>query len=200
VLELGWTEPLLVALLAATLLLARRGSPWLPLGLGAFLASKQFGALFLPLAPLLAGEARVGRRTLRLVAWSLLVALATVLPFLLWNPRALLRSTVLFHLAQPFRADSLSLAALWAWARGGVAPPTTIPTLVLAGLAVAWALRRARPTPAGFAAGGALVLLAALAWAKQVHCNYHDLIIGVLLCAVAAATPGAPGPEERTVP
>ena len=63
-----------------------------------------------------------------------------------------------------------------------------------------WAVRRCRPTPAGFAAGSALVLLAFLAWSKQAHFNYYDLAIGLLICAIAAGGPvGAPVSPGRTV-
>lgn len=197
--EQGWTEPFLIAVFALTLLLARRRSRWLPVALAAMLGLKQFAVLFLPLTPLLLGETRP-RRSLRVVALAVLLAGALALPFVLWDPHAFFRSTVLFHLAQPFRPDSLNFAALWAWIRGGQAPPTALPTLVLTGLAMVWALRRCRPNPAGFAAGSALVLLAFLAWSKQAHFNYDDLAIGLLICAVAAGgSVGAPVSPGRTV-
>ncbi len=199
VLEQGWTEPFLVAMLALVLLLAQRRSRWLPVGLAALLGLKQFAVLLLPLTPLLLGETRP-RRSVRVVGLALLIAGAFTLPFVLWDPSAFFRSTVLFHLAQPFRPDSLGFAALWAWARGGKAPPTAVPTLVLTGLGMVWALRRCKPTPAGFAAGSALVLLAFLAWSKQAHCNYYDLAIGLLICAVAAGgSAGTPATPGRTV-
>ncbi|HZW89218.1 MAG TPA: hypothetical protein VFF12_09085, partial [Myxococcaceae bacterium] len=151
------------------------------------------------LTPFLVGEIRP-RRSVRVVLGAVLLAAALTLPFLLWDPHAFFRSTVLFHLAQPFRPDSLSFAALFAWARGGKAPPTTVPSLILTGLGMLWALRRCRPTPAGFAAGSALVIFSLLAWSKQSHCNYYDLVIGLLVCAVAAAgAPGEPASPGRTV-
>jgi hypothetical protein len=199
VLEHGWTEPLFVCGFALLLLLARRRARGTAVVLGALLALKQFAVLLLPLLHLLVGELRP-RRSLRLLALALVVAAALIAPFFFWDPHAYLRSTVLFHLAQPFRADSLSFAALWAWARGGVAPPTTVPTLICLGVALVVALRRCRATPAGFAAGCALVLLATLAWSKQAHCNYLYLVVGLLLCSVAAAEPeSAPSPRGRTV-
>lgn len=197
--EQGWTEPFLIAVFALTLHLALRRSRWVPLGLAALLGLKQFAVLFLPLTPLLVGETRP-RKSVGVVALAVVLAGALALPFLLWDPHAFLRSTVLFHLAQPFRPDSLNFAALWAWARHGHAPPTAIPTLVLTALAMVWAFRRCRPTPAGFAAGCALVLLAFLAWSKQAHFNYYDLAIGLLICAVAAGGSAGAGPSRgRTV-
>jgi hypothetical protein len=199
VIELGWTEPLVVALLAGTLVLACRRSRWLFLGLGGLLGSKQFCVLLLPLTPLLAGEVRPGRRTFRLLARALAVVALTLLPFLLWNSHAFFRSTVEFLLAAPFRKESLSFSALWAWAHHGAAPPTTLPILLCLLAATTVAVLRCRPTPAGFAAGGALVMLALLAWSRQSHLNYYDLVIGLLVCAVASwsssvapETPGRP--------
>ena len=199
VLEHGWTEPLFLSGFAALLLLATRRPRWIAVVVGALLALKQFAVLLLPLLHLLVGEVRP-RRSVRVLAGALGVAALLVAPFLLRDPHAYLRSTVLFHLAQPFRADSLNFAALWAWAHGGAAPPTTAPTLLCLGVALAVALRRCRPTPAGFAAGVALVLLATLAWSKQAHCNYLYLVVGLLLCSVAVSRPGAPAPPgTRTV-
>ena len=135
-----------------------------------------------------------------MLAVALGIAALLIAPFFLWDPHAYLRSTVLFHLAQPFRGDSLNFAALWAWARGGASPPTTLPTLLCLGLGLVVALRRCRPTPAGFAAGSALLLLAMLAWSKQAHCNYLYLVVGMLLCSVAVMDPaGPPATGGRTV-
>jgi len=194
VLELGWTEPLMVAFLAATLVLAQRRSRWLPLGLAGLLGIKQFSVLLLPFTQFLVGELRP-RRGLRLVGGALLLVAVTALPFVLWDPQAFFRSTVFFQLAQPFRPESLNFAALWARAHPGAVPPTTLPTLVLLALAALVALLRCRPTPAGFAAAGALVLLALLAWSKQAHDNYYDLVFGFLACAVAPAA-STPEPEK----
>ena len=198
VLELGWTEPLMVALLAATLLLAQRRSRWLTVGFAGLLGIKQFSVVLLPLTPLLVGELRPGR-VFRLVLGAVFLVALTAVPFVLWDPHAFLRSTVTFHLSQPFRPDSLNLAAFWASVTDRT-PPTTVPMLVLTGLAILWALRRCRLTPAGFAAGGALVLFALFAWSKQAHCNYYDLVIGFLACAIALAPPPGPAAAVRNVP
>ena len=199
VLEHGWTEPLFVCGFALLLLLASRRSRGTGAVLGALLALKQFAVLLLPLVHLLGGEPRP-RRSLRVLAVALLVAGLVIAPFLLWDPHAYLRSTVLFHLAQPFRPDSLNFAALWAWATGGAPPSTTVLTVACAGLGLLVALRRCRPTPAGFAAGSALVLLALLAWSKQAHCNYLYLVVGLLLCSVAVGNPlDRPETGRRTV-
>jgi hypothetical protein len=199
VLEHGWTEPLFLCGFAALVLLASRRRRGIAVLLGALLALKQFAVLLLPLFHLGVGELRP-RRSLRLEAVAVAVAALLIAPFFLWDPHAYVRSTVLFHLAQPFRADSLNFAALWAWARGGTVPPTAVPTVLCLCAALWVALRRCRPTPAGFAAGFALVLLATLAWSKQAHCNYLYLVVGLLLCSVASAEPAAdPLPGGRTV-
>jgi len=190
VLEHGWTEPLFLCGFALLMLLASRRRRGVAIVLGALLALKQFAVLLLPLFHLLLGELRP-RRSPRLLVFALAVAAVLVAPFFLWDPHAYVRSTVLFHLAQPFRPDSLNFAAVWAWASGGAAPPTTVPTLICLCAALWVALRRCMPTPAGFAAGSALVLLATLAWSKQAHCNYLYLVVGLLLCSVASAGPAA---------
>jgi len=199
VLEHGWTEPFFLCGFAALVLLASRRRRGTAVVLGVLLALKQFAVLLLPLFHLLVGELRP-RRSLRLLAVALAIAALLIAPFFLWDPDAYVRSTVLFHLAQPFRADSLNFAALWAWASGGSVPPTTVPTLGCLCAALWVALRRCRPTPAGFAAGSALVLLATLAWSKQAHCNYLYLVVGLLLCSVASTEPAADSlPGGRTV-
>ncbi|HSP19268.1 MAG TPA: hypothetical protein VLQ79_07135 [Myxococcaceae bacterium] len=199
VIEHGWTEPILVGAFALLLLLASRRSRGTPVALGMVIALKQFALLALPLVPLLVGEIRP-RRSLRVVAGALGFAGLLTAGFFLWDPLAYVRSTLFFHLAQPFRPDSLNFAALWTRVHGGVPPPTTVPTLLCVGLATLTALRRCRPTPAGFAAGYGLVLLAMLAWSKQAHCNYFYLVIGMLLCSVAVSGPGPdPAGSRRTV-
>ncbi|MGZ3444574.1 MAG: hypothetical protein ACXU81_04065 [Myxococcaceae bacterium] len=195
VLELSWTEPLMTAFFAATLVLAVRHSRWLFLGLAGLLGSKQFSVLLVPLTPFLVGEARPGPRTLRLLARALPVLALTLIPFVLWDAHAFFRSTVGVLLAVPFRPDSLNFAALWAWAHHGAVPPTTLPTLACVVAATLVALLRCRPTPGGFAAGGALVMLGLLAWSRQAHLNYYDLVIGLLACALAC--PPAWGVEAR---
>jgi hypothetical protein len=195
VLELGWTEPLMVAFLAAAMVLAQRRSRWLPVGLAGLLGIKQFAVLLLPFTPFLVGEV-LPRRSIRLLAGALLLVAVTALPFVLWDAQAFFRSTVWFQLAQPFRPESLNFAALWAWAHPGAVPSTTVPTLGALALATLVALLRCRPTAAGFAAAGALVLLAVLAWSKQAHCNYYDLVLGLLACAVAPAA-STPAPDAR---
>jgi hypothetical protein len=199
VVEHGWTEPIFVSGVALLLLLGSRRPRATSIVLGGLLGLKQFAVLLLPLSPLLMGEVRP-KRSLRVVAGGLVVAGLLSLPFLLWDPLAYARSTVLFHLAQPFRPDSLNFAALWSWAHGGIRPHTTVPTLLCLAAATIVALRRCRPTPAGFAAGCALMLLAMLAWSKQAHCNYLYLIAGLLLCSVAVGSPAVPAREAgRTV-
>jgi hypothetical protein len=46
---------------------------------------------------------------------------------------------------------------------------------------------KAPRTAAGFAAGGALILLAFFAFNKQAFCNYYFVVVGALWCAVGAA-------------
>jgi hypothetical protein len=104
----------------------------------------------------------------------------------LWNISGFWHDIVQFHLAQPFRPDSLSLAVLF-----------PIPfSLVLLSLVIAtsWALRTARPHPSMFAACYGFTLLIFVCINKQAFCNYYFLIVDTLLLSVA--TLGIPFARE----
>ncbi len=108
----SWTEPLVWMLLCATFYTALKKPKWLPLALGLFLASKQYNVLALPFLGYWLQDFE-WRAYWRLVAGSLAVAVATVLPFALWNFHALWHDLVWFHLAQPMRHDELGFAAIF---------------------------------------------------------------------------------------
>jgi hypothetical protein len=195
IVEQGWTEPLVLAGLAATLLTARHRPQALPWVLGLFLQIKQYLVLAVPLVPLLLPQPWTWRQ-LRAVAWrALAVVVALNLPFLLWSPADWWRSVAMVQVLQPFRADSLSYLALWS--REGQ-PPITPSVAFLAaavGLGLAW--WKAPRTPAGFAGGVALVFLLFLAFGKQSFWNYDLLPLGALLLAVAADDGGAADDGEE---
>lgn len=168
----SWTEPLVWMLLCATLYTALKRPKLLPLALGLFLASKQYNLIALPLLGYWLRDFE-WRAYWRLVAGSLAVAAATVLPFALWNFRALWHDLVWFHLAQPVRHDELGFAAIFPLAmKFG-------PLLALA--FIASALLRGARRPELFPAAYAMAMLIFVSTSKQAFLNYYFLIAQSLL-------------------
>jgi len=199
--EQAWTEPIVLAcLVGLSLSIARldptgdRRAPVLAgVAAGLALAAKQYTPLLL--VPLLGAVPARGR--LRALAVAAGVALAVNLPFAAWDPHALWRGLVTFHVAQPFRPDSLSLAA--ALHRAGVSMPAW-PGFAAAGavVAVAWRLTRG---VAGALAVASLAWLVFLLLAKQAFANYYLLAVALLCAAAVAPAPGAtPRPEPSPAP
>jgi hypothetical protein len=183
VLEAGWTEPLAVLFLSATVFVACRSQRSIPVALGALIAVKQYLVLAVLVAPLLPRSSR-GRWTGTL--WKAAIVIAAItLPLALWDLPAFVHSTVLLQFRQPFRDDALSylvpLARLL-----GTPPPAWIPFALAAAAAIIAAGRSPR-TPSGFALALALVLLVFFAFNKQAFCNYYHTVIGALCCAAGAA-------------
>ncbi len=184
VLQMSWTEPLLVMLLAAALFAAVRAPRVLPIALGVLLASKQYLALMVPAVWLLVDEGpRRLRRALALLAKAGAVVLVLTLPLALWAPRAFFRSVVALQFDQPFRSDALSYLALWARSVGGK-PPSAVAFLAAAG-AMVLSLRRFPATPAGCGAAVGVTSLAFFSFNKQAFCNYYFFAIGALCAAVS---------------
>jgi len=185
---MSWTEPLVLLTLSGTLYAAVKKRWWLPIALGLFLASKQYNVLALPF---LAGLIHPfhWKSYGKLVGGALLVAAATVLPFAIWNFPGLWRDLVLFHLAQPFRSQSLSFAVPY---------PIALkigPVLLL--VFIVWALRTGTYSPPMFAAVYAVSLLLFFSTSKQAFCNYYFLIAQALLLGVAALPNLALRPRRR---
>jgi hypothetical protein len=99
---------------------------------------------------------------------------------------------------QPFRKDALSYSA-WMVKQGGEMLPVWL-GFALAVVMVLLVLWRAPRTPAGFAGGVALTMLAFFSVNKQAFCNYYFLVLGALVCAAAAAEPPAPEPVSVPAP
>jgi hypothetical protein len=184
-----WTEPLVFLTLCATLYAAVKKRRWLPVALGLFLASKQYNVVALPFVACLIDPFR-WKPYWKLVGWALLVAAATVLPFAIWNTRALWHDLVLFHLAQPFRQDSLSFAVPYPFFR-------KIGPVVLVAF-VAWSARTCMRNAAMFAAGYGASILLFFSTSKQAFSNYYFLIAQAFLLAVAALPGLSLRPVEQT--
>lgn len=172
----AWTEPFVLLTLTLTVYGALNRSAWLPLAFGMFLASKQYTFLAIPFVPFLVGDLR-WRSYGRVLLQSLAVGALVTIPMALWNIRGFWHDIVQFHLAQPFRPDSLSLAVLF--------PIPISAVLVSLVIATSWALRTARPHPSMFAACYGFTLLIFVCINKQAFCNYYFLIVDTLLLSVA---------------
>ncbi len=217
----AWIEPVLLLLFSLVVFTALRAPRLMPYALGLFLADKQYAAFLLPLLPLLL-PGRSRREQLRAALVAVLVALAVTAPIALWNLRGFLDDVILCQLRQPFRPDSINVAATLVQEAGrlyGQEPwrLTRELTATLAGrlcpgwlclalfaLALGLALWRAPRGPAGFCAGTVLAFSLFFGFAKQSFENYLLFAIGCALWAAAlageerpSAAPPVPGREAR---
>jgi len=182
VLELGWTEPTTIFVLALSTFLLRGGplrSAW---SQGLMLATKQYMP-FVGLASLrtvLLDRPRAARIVAIIVATG---AIAT-LPLALWNPNAFMRSVVWLQTLEPFRRDSLSFLS-WA-ARHALGERSFLTSVGAASLAAVVGVATTRNTPSGFAACAALAMFALFAFGSKAFCNYYYFVIGALCCSLGA--------------
>lgn len=183
-LQQSWTEPLLIALLAGTVLAVRAERTALAVVLFAVaLATKQHMALLVPLAA--AWPAFGWRRTLRSVGLGVVL----VLPWFAAGPGHLWHDAVTYQLHYPPLATELGLPALLV--RNGLSTGLWLPVLALAA-AYALALTRLPRTATGFAVGGALVLLALDVTNAQSFFNHYTLPMALLVIGLAAQPRAAP--------
>jgi hypothetical protein len=197
VLEQGWTEPIAVLLLAATVAaMLRRSSHAAWLG-GLLVATKQYLGLAVPLLWKFGRLEPEGAP--RFLARAAIAGAIVTLPFVVWNVRAFVDTVLLLQTKEPFRVDSLSFVS-WA-AREGWGRGTFVWAIGAALTALAFVLWRAPNTAAGFAASVALSTLAMFAMGSKAFCNYYFFVIGGLCCALgalAAAPRGEPRPVTPT--
>jgi hypothetical protein len=190
-----WTEPFALLTLTATLFAAKRFPRWLPLAFGLLLANKQYNLVAAPLVAMLVMPFSL-RKSFRLLISSGMVAVATFVPFVIWNARGLFHDLVLFHLKQPYRVDALSFAVPF---------PAVLkfgPILVVAFLAIAcWKLRGTAMFAASF---GAAVLLFFIT-GKQAAANYFFLAAfsfvtaAVVMCSEDSAASDVDGASPSLV-
>ena len=195
VLEQGWTEPVVVLLLALTVFCTLNATARTPLALGGLVAVKQYMVLVLPLALLLIPRPW-WPGSLAMLWRVMAVALAVTLPFFVWDPPAFIRAVITLQIYEPFRLDSLSYLSFLA--RHLSTPPPMWAGLVPAVLAIALVLWKDQRTPAGFAAAVALVMFVVFAFGKKAFCNYYFFVIGALCCAAAASTHAGDANREST--
>ena len=187
VLQIGWTEPFSVMMLCAAIWMVMRQARGSRIALGLLAVSKQYFVLVLPLMFLLPLPRGASTRAAHWKSLALAAATASVivLPFLLWNARALWDSLVTLQLHQPFRTDALNYAAFIKQTSG-----LQIPSFVgfgAAALTFIFCLRRAPRTVAGFAVSTAFTYLSFFAFGKQAFANYYYFVLAALCCAAAAA-------------
>jgi hypothetical protein len=193
VIEQSWTEPLVVVSMAGFALAAESGRwPALTGGLlGLWLGSKQYVALAIPMVLKL--------RRWRAATWicAVAVGLALVLPFAIWDFRAMMENVLYFFLKSDARGDALSLYG-FAVALG-VPPSAGWIGGVVACLwigALAWFTWKMPRNLAGmlFATAGMWIFFFLLG--KQAFTNYFYTVAFTLLLAVAAS----PGAAENSTP
>ena len=188
VLESGWTEPLTLLLLCATIFTAMRLPRLMPVFLGLFLCSKQYLLWAIPPLILLAGRPlNLGRLT-RILFIAFLTGCAASLPLILWDSKAFIAASFSIADAATFRTDALSYLALWAALTRHI-PTAGVATAVgftTAALATVVATIRAPRTPAGYALAVAFAHLVFFAFYKFAFCNYYYLLIGALCAAIGA--------------
>jgi hypothetical protein len=177
----SWTEPLLVAALAAAILALRSGRTALAVvALAVALASKQHIVLLLPL---FAFWPSFG---LRRAVKAGLLAFLVVLPWLIAGPHAFWHDAVDSNLGLGAQTKALSLQALLL--RHGVTVGGWFLAIALVA-AYALVLWRVPRTPSGLALGCAAVMWTFDLANTQTFFNHYMLPIGLLLIALAAADP-----------
>lgn len=179
VLEQAWTDAYAVGLLAVTLWAAAHKPRYAAFAFGALVSIKQYMVFLMPLGLLLVPTPWDRKQVLRFVSESVAAALVLNLPWLLWNPSALIASTTVS--GHPFRPEALSFLAATA-ENGQPIWPTYIQLVLLvpAYALIAWKGARG---PSGFALACALVLGVFFSFSKHAFCNHHFLVMS---CAALA--------------
>ena len=199
VLEMGWSDPIVVFCLAVVVFCSLRYPRLLPYAVGLLLASKQYMIIIAP-ATLLLIPQPWNRRSVVPYAARVIATVAIVsLPLILWDMPAFWRSAVAVQFKAAFRPDALNFAAWWV-ARGHTPPPGWM-SYASAMLALAICLWRAPRNASGFCLSMAIIFLAMFSLARQAFCNYYFMIMGALCCSLAAwDTPSKPLPPVLRAP
>jgi hypothetical protein len=182
VIDMSWTEPFVVMLLALTVFCALRLPKLTPYAFGLLLVSKQYLPFAVVLSPLLFGWE--WRRLLAALLRAGITALVVTLPLVLPDVGAFVHSAILFQIRCPFRDGAISFMILWFHITGRM-PSSLVGFLALI-LVAALVLWRLRPSPANFAAAVAVSYFAFFAFNKQAFMNYYFFVLAGLWCAVAA--------------
>ena len=177
VLEQAWTEPLILPFLGGVVVLAQRRRPVAAsVCLGLLCALKQHMILYLPFFALLPGIGFGG------VVLAGLVALVTILPFVLQTPYGFYRGILGLHANGPFRADALAIPA-YIFLRTGRIVPTWVG--FLAALGPVALLARIRRELSTLLLGSCLAFGLFYVLGRQAFCNYYYLLDATALFAAA---------------
>lgn len=188
--EQAWNDPLLVALMVATVLAARSGHCRLAvIAFAAVLSCKQYGWLFIP-----AGVAWPGLG-LRRTALAVAGASAVIAPWALADPHAFWQGAVSYNLHLPPRRDSLSLYSL-ALRHGLSLGYALLVAGTLAGVVLSvWLARRGS---SGFLLGSGLVMVAFDLVSKQAFFNEWFLALSLVVAGIASQPSTAhPAPSTQ---
>lgn len=182
VIEQGWTEPVGIFVLAATVYLLIRGSIPAGAAAGILVVTKQYlGFAALAVIRLAFYRPRDWRRT---AAAGLLAAAAVTLPFVIKHPNAFFRNVVWLQTLEPFRMDSLSFVS-WA-ARSGWGQGSYLWAVGAAAIVAALTIVTTRNSESGFAAAVSLTTFSLFVFGSKAFCNYYFFVIGALCSTVAA--------------
>jgi hypothetical protein len=207
VLEQSWTEPMILAALALTLLAATSWSDreaagnagagaWIATGLagGLLAATKQYTPIIL--VPVFFALPVRGRW--KAAALAVAGAAALMLPFLLLDWRAFFTGVLAHHFRQPFRMDSLSWPAAIAWL-GGPRLLSSWPAFAAAAAALAATLECRLPLARAPTAAAVALMALQLLNPKQAFCNYYWLAGGLFCVATALYAGRLPLAEVESV-
>jgi hypothetical protein len=193
VIEQAWNEPLLVGAGGIFLWLAatRPDSRWVGAAFGVFLALKQYLVFF---AVLFAWP----RARWRLVPTAVAVVGLTWLPFVLWDRAGAWENGLLFQFRTPFRADGLTVAAVFhQWC--GWTPTKWVAIGIGAGAAAIAGRVFRRGTVSDSLYASLLATLAVFLTGSQAFCNYYYFLGSLMLFLIAlrlretpAGAPAAP--------
>lgn len=145
--------------------------------LGLALSAKQTMVWFVPLAVLLGFGVREW-------AWMLGTAAATLLPFAIWDFRALKYWLLDYFVTYPARPESLT-PQNWLYKHYGHTP-SSLPGFALAALTAALAWRKLPRTRAAFALAAATTFAMFYVWNRFMFVNYYFFVATLL--SLAAAT------------
>jgi hypothetical protein len=195
----AWVDPVQIALISTATALAMRRRVWLSsLAFGLVFASKQTMFWVAPLAFVTFPFFRLRHAV---VAGAL--AVATYVPFVLWNWPALLHANLGFVAGLPSRDDALSFVN-WAWRALGVRVPYAI-AFPLAATMVGYVVLRRRAEPKVFGIALLVTYFVFFTLNKWTFANYYVSLLGLAalgaamaLHARAPATEATPQPQSSS--